>query len=229
MYPWSEIGIQISAATNTPFQVKESRSIGGGCINQSYRISDGSQHFFVKLNASDCLDMFTAESAGLEEIRQSATIRVPQPICYGHNDGMAWLVLEHLDLNSGMRGKASSLGEQLAAMHRVISLQHGWYRDNTIGQTPQINSRSSNWISFWRTQRLEYQFNLAQRNGFAGKLQTLGERLLIDLDIFLPVHRPPRRYCTVTYGAATMLMMPTEIRYYSIRRSITATGKRISP
>ncbi|MBS0497902.1 MAG: fructosamine kinase family protein [Proteobacteria bacterium] len=184
MHPWPEIGIQISATTNRSFSVKEFDPIGGGCINQTYRISDGSQHFFVKLNAFGSLDMFAAESAGLEEIRQSGTIRVPQPICYGNNDEMAWLALEYLDLNSGTCGKASSLGEQLAAMHRVTSPQYGWYRDNTIGQTPQINSFSSDWIEFWRTQRLEYQFNLAQLNGFAGKLQNLGAQLLSDLDKF---------------------------------------------
>ena len=184
MHSWNSISAQISAATNTPFQIKESRSISGGCINQAYRISDGAQHFFVKLNAPGSLDMFAAESDGLEEIRQSAAIRVPQPICYGNNDQMAWLVLEHLNLNSGVRGNASGLGEQLAAMHRVTSPQFGWHRDNTIGQTPQINSQSCNWIAFWRTQRLEHQFNLAQRNGFGGKLQNLGAQLLSDLDKF---------------------------------------------
>lgn len=186
MHSWNSISAQISAVTNVPFQVKESRSIGGGCINQAYCISDGARRFFVKLNSAHGLDMFAAESAGLEEIRQSATIRVPLPICHGHSDEMAWLVLEHLDLDNSTRGKASDLGEQLAAMHRVTSPQYGWYRDNTIGQTPQINSLSSNWIAFWRMQRLEYQLDLARRNGFTGKLQSLGEQLLSDLDKFFP-------------------------------------------
>ncbi len=184
MHSWNPISTQISAATNTPFQVKESRSIGGGCINQAYRISDGARHFFVKLNSAGNLEMFAAESAGLEEIQQSGAMRVPQPICCGHNNEMAWLVLEYLSLGHRARGKASDLGEQLAAMHRITSPQYGWYRDNTIGQTPQINLQSSNWIAFWRTQRLGYQLNLAQRNGFIGKLQTLGEQLLNDLDKF---------------------------------------------
>lgn len=191
MHSWNSISAQISAVTNTPFQVKESRPIGGGCINQAYCISDGARHFFVKLNTAGSLDMFAAESAGLEEIRQSATIRVPHPVCHGHTDEASWLVLEYLDLNSGACGKASGLGEQLAAMHRVTSPQYGWYRDNTIGQTPQINSLSLDWIEFWRTQRLEYQLNLAQRNGFAGKLQNLGMQLLSDLNKFFSDVPPP--------------------------------------
>lgn len=184
MHAWHDISAQISAVTNAHFTVKESRSIGGGCINQTYCITDGAQRFFVKLNTPGNLSMFEAEAAGLMEIHRSETLRVPLPICYGQNDQAAWLVLEYLDLNSGMRGKAADLGKQLATMHRTTSKQFGWVRDNTIGQTPQINTPSSDWVNFWRTQRLGFQLDLAKTNGHNGKLQKLGEQLLINLDKF---------------------------------------------
>ncbi|TXI29108.1 MAG: fructosamine kinase family protein [Nitrosomonas oligotropha] len=184
MQVWHEISAQISAVTNVHFTVKESRSIGGGCINQTYCITDGAQRFFVKLNTPGNLSMFEAEAAGLMEIHRSDTLRVPLPICYGQNDQATWLVLEYLDLNSGMRGKAADLGKQLAAMHRTTSKQFGWVRDNTIGKTPQINMPSSDWVNFWRTQRLGFQLDLAKTNGHNGKLQKLGEQLLINLDKF---------------------------------------------
>ncbi|MER0169554.1 MAG: fructosamine kinase family protein [Nitrosomonas sp.] len=190
MYLWHEIGIQISTATNQNFTVKECNSVGGGCINQAYCITDGTQRFFVKLNTPDNLSMFEAEAAGLMEIYRSETLRVPLPICYGQNDQAAWLVLEYLDLNSGMRGKAADLGRQLAAMHRTTSKQFGWVRDNTIGKTPQINTPSSDWVNFWRTQRLGFQLDLAKTNGHNGKLQKLGEQLLINLDKFFPDASP---------------------------------------
>ena len=190
MHVWHDISTQISAATNAYFTVKESRSIGGGCINQAYCITDGAQRFFVKLNTPGNLSMFEAEAAGLMEIHRSETLRVPLPICYGQNDQVAWLILEYLDLNSGMRGKAADLGKHLAAMHRTTSKQFGWVRDNTIGQTPQINTPSSDWVNFWRTQRLGFQLNLAKTNGHNGKLQKLGEQLLINLDKFFPDASP---------------------------------------
>lgn len=183
MQPWHEISIQISAATNRHFKVKESRATGGGCINQTYGIADGAQRYFVKLNTRGSLGMFEAEAAGLMEIHQSQTIRVPSPVCYGQNDHAAWLVLEYLNINNGgAHGNAADLGKQLAAMHRITSKQFGWVRNNTIGQTPQINTVSSDWINFWQAQRLGYQLDLAKTNGFNGKLQKLGEQLLIDLD-----------------------------------------------
>lgn len=190
MQVWHDISAQISAVTNTHFTVNESRSIGGGCINQAYCITNGAQHFFVKLNTPGNLSMFEAEAAGLMEIQRSETLRVPLPICYGQNDQAAWLVLEYIDLNSGMRGNAADLGRQLAALHRATAKQFGWVRDNTIGQTPQINTPSSDWINFWRTHRLGFQLDLAKTNGHNGKLQKLGEQLLINLDKFFPDASP---------------------------------------
>ncbi len=188
MQSWHEIGAQIAAVTNSPFSVKEAHAVGGGCINRAYCISDGSRRYFVKCNDPGNLAMFEAEAAGLMEIRQSNAIRVPQPICYGENDEASWLAMEYLTL--AQRGKASELGAQLAALHRCTAGQYGWLRDNTIGQTPQINTQASNWIDFWRTRRLQYQLDVAKANGFHGKLQQLGERLLIDLDKFFPAAPP---------------------------------------
>lgn len=184
MHAWDQIGTQISTVNGNPFKIKDTRTISGGCINQTYCIGDGAQHYFVKLNSPGNLAMFEAEAAGLMEIHQSRTVRVPLPVCYGNNNHAAWLVLEYLDLNTGTRGKASDLGIQLAAMHRTAAKQFGWVRDNTIGQTPQINTASSDWINFWKMHRLGYQLDLAKTNGFNGKLQKLGEQLLIDLDKF---------------------------------------------
>lgn len=191
MHVWHDISAQISAVTNTLFKAKESRSIGGGCINQAYCVTDGAQCYFVKLNTADSLIMFEAEAAGLLEIHQSQTLRVPLPVCHGHNDQAAWLVLEYLPLSGGGRGHAVDLGRQLAAMHRTTSEQFGWVRDNTIGQTLQINTQSSDWVNFWRMQRLGFQLDLAKTNGHNGKLQKLGEQLLIDLDKFFPGASPP--------------------------------------
>ena len=188
MQPWLEVGAQIAAVTNSDFTVKEAQAIGGGCINQAYSISDGSQQYFVKLNEPGALTMFEAETTGLKEIHQTHAIRVPQPVCYGKNDKAAWLVLEYLVLTG--RGKASELGMQLAALHRITAEQYGWFRDNTIGQTSQINTGSPSWIEFWRRHRLQYQLDLAKANGFHGKLQQLGEQLLVDLEKFFSSYSP---------------------------------------
>ncbi len=185
MNSWPVIGDQISATTDNPFIIREAHAVGGGCINETVWITDGQQRYFVKLNVPDGIAMFEAEADGLMEIHRTQTIRVPLPICYGHDKKSAWLVLEYLHLRSGRPASSSKLGVQLAAMHRVTAPQFGWNRHNTIGQTPQINTYTTNWTDFWRTYRLGYQLDLAGKNGHLGKLQKLGEQLLVNLDSFL--------------------------------------------
>ena len=178
---WNEIGTDISAFTQTSFTITQTTLIGGGCINQAYCVTNGKQRYFVKLNARERLSMFENEAAGLMEIHQSQTLRVPLPICCGCDNFSAWLVLEYLDLIGSASGKGRDFGKQLAAMHRTTATHFGWNRNNTI---------SSQWVDFWRTHRLGYQLKLAQENGFNGKLQTLGENLLIELDELLAEASP---------------------------------------
>ena len=190
MLPWPDIAAQISASTGIPFAVKKIAAVGGGCINENYCIESNGQSFFVKLNSAGNLPMFEAEAAGLQEIYNSRTLRVPVPVCWEKNEANAWLVLEYLEMGSTGRSGAMSLGQGLAAMHRFSSGKFGWVRDNTIGTTPQVNKFSSDWIQFWREHRLGYQLRLAQANGYTGKLQALGEQLMAELAVFFPGSPP---------------------------------------
>lgn len=179
----------IEQATQQPFRSKHLREVGGGCINRGYIIGDGERRFFVKLNRAELGHMFEAEAAGLAEIQASGSIRAPQPIACGTADRNAYLVLEFLALE-GSAVDDDRLGRDLAAMHRVASETYGWHQDNTIGSTPQINPRSSDWVVFWRDQRLGYQLSLAAKHGHTGALQRKGDQLLGQLDQLLSGHRP---------------------------------------
>ena len=164
MTHWTEIAAEITRATHSVFKVNQITTISGGCINEAYCIADDTHRFFIKLNSADNLSMFEAEAAGLKEIYHSQTLRVPKPICWGKNESHAWLVLEYLEMRISSRSKAATLGSGLAAMHKIYAKQYGWQHNNTIGDTPQMNSQSSNWVQFWRTNRLGYQLQLAKNN-----------------------------------------------------------------
>lgn len=191
MNPWPEIAARISAATGVPFAPGAPRAVGGGCINDSALLSAGERAYFVKLNRAALLPMFEAEAAGLEILAATATLRVPRPLLTGTVGGQAFLVMEALDLGgSGARGGAARAGQLLAALHRTTRPEYGWERDNFIGATPQINTPDRDWVAFWRTRRLGFQLALAARNGYGGRLQERGERLLAALDQVLD-HHPP--------------------------------------
>lgn len=163
----NQIAEHISEVTGSPFQIATQQSIGGGCINQAAKVSDRNRTFFVKTNHADQLAMFEAERDGLQEMYESRSIRVPQPLCCGVTDSLSYIVMEWLELGGGRSGGAwRQMGEQLAAMHKATSERgYGWHRDNTIGSTPQQNQWCEDWVEFWRDYRLGPQFSLAHAKG----------------------------------------------------------------
>ncbi len=198
---WTAIAAHIAAhiteVTGQPFTVQDRRSIGGGSINQAYQIQDrhgqgpaplGHRSYFLKLNQASQVAMFEAEALGLKEIADSHTIRVPRPLCWGMAADRAYIVLDWIDLGDGGADAWYRMGQNLAAMHRVTCNRgFGWRQDNTIGATPQKNSWTPDWLTFYREQRLQYQFQLAQTRG--GRFPRQGE-LLAALPDLLAHHDP---------------------------------------
>lgn len=184
------IANEINQHVSGGFRLTSQQVVGGGCINATYKVSDETQTFFVKLNSADKLDMFDAEAAGLQAISQSRAITVPEVICTGQTAGQAYLVLEYLELGRGSARAQAELGHHLAAMHNTTAAQYGWYRDNTIGATPQINTQTPDWVEFYRQHRLGYQYHLASRQGFGARLQERGERLMSGLGAFFTDYTP---------------------------------------
>lgn len=185
---WTAIAQHIGAKTGTAFAIVDRRSVGGGCINQAYQVSDGSQSYFLKLNQASQVAMFEAEAMGLKDMYDSQTIRVPKPICWGTVDGSAYIAMEWLELGSGGGDAWSRMGAALAAMHWVISEKgFGWHQGNTIGATPQPNPWTATWLEFYREHRLRHQFRLAGRRG--GRFPRQHE-LLMALPDLLAGHDP---------------------------------------
>lgn len=191
MINWKKICNSISVATQTHFSIAHASSVSGGYTNTAWHIEgfadpahqDIKSHYFVKLNSADLAAMFAAESAGLAALAATSTVRVPRVISHGVADQHAYIVLEHFDLCR--LGNNELLGTQLAALHRIHSPQFGWKQDNTLALTPQLNTPSPDWLSFWREHRLGFQLELAARNGFRGRLQELGHQVMDALpDLF---------------------------------------------
>jgi len=118
---------------------------------------------FVKTGAAARADAFAAEADGLQALRQ-AGLRVPEVVSHGVEGDEAFIVLEHLELQS--TGDFAALGRMLAAAHRHTGPRFGWHRDNYIGSTPQQNGWCDDWGEFWWQRRLRPQLDLARENGF---------------------------------------------------------------
>ena len=184
------IAERIQSVTGKPFKLLKTVTVGGGCINSTYRLEGKAGQYFVKLNHKDCLPMFEAESLGLEAIAVTDTVRVPKPVCCGLVEDQSFLAMEFIQLRSTNSVCDRLLGQKLAAMHDARQAFFGWHWDNTIGSTPQINTRHDNWIEFFAKHRLGFQLSLAKSQGYAGKLQREGERLIECLPDFFVSYRP---------------------------------------
>ncbi|MFN3925735.1 MAG: fructosamine kinase family protein [Pseudanabaenaceae cyanobacterium] len=187
---WAQIAINITEAIGEQFLDYTYQPVGGGCINQTYCLTNNRYRFFVKINTADRLEMMRAEYLALHELRNTNTIAVPTPICLGASAQHTFLVLEWLELKNSRRDQDwQLLGKQLAQLHRVTSRYgFGWHMHNTIGVTPQINTWEKDWQTFWIEHRLKPQLEMARRKGYYPRIST--QKLLAVIPYFFQNYQP---------------------------------------
>lgn len=154
------------------------RPVGGGDISAAWHVRSETNGVFLKTGPAESMEMFQAEADGLRELKKADAIRVPEVLGCVSSGSESILALEWLEFEPPGRNAARELGEQLAKQHRFTASEFGWFRDNTIGATPQRNPWSDDWLDFFADHRLGYQLHLAERNGFTGALQSEGTHLL---------------------------------------------------
>ncbi len=187
---WNNLAHHLSIELATDFIIDSVKPVSGGDINQAYLLQVGQRSYFIKINQANMLDMFKAEQAGLNEISATHTIRVPEPLSCGLANNHCYLLMENLNLKSGSPVSDRQLGILLAQLHQIEQPYFGWFRNNTIGSTAQINNRNESWPAFWCAMRINLQLELAVNNRFSGRLQSRGELLCENLGEFFTSHHP---------------------------------------
>jgi len=150
-------------------------TIGGGSINDTFRIEASDSRFFCKVNSAKKFPgLFEKEKSGLLFLQSRNVIRVPQVIWCGEHENMQVLILEWIE--QGIRSDAfwKKFGEQLARLHRPSDRDgqaavFGFHEDNYMGALPQRNTWTANWIEFFIHCRLQPQLDLAEKSGLIKK------------------------------------------------------------
>ena len=166
----------LSAALDQDFRLVNYQRLGGGDINQAFRLDLGSQQVFVKCNS--IAGMFESEALGLEELGKRSGLVVPKPLALGRYQTTAWLALEYLELDGHKEQGAQALGEGLAKLHLQKQAFFGWRQDNFIGSTPQPNPRCDQWLSFFAENRLRFQVDRLVNAGASRTLSKLCDSLI---------------------------------------------------
>jgi len=164
--------------------------IGGGSSNEVFRLPSSKGPLLVKVNTANRVDMFEAEAAGIEALRQAQAVSVPVVHACGKTEHRAFLVLQWIEFAPNRRKAEARLGRELAKQHAQSSETFGWHAENTIGMTPQLNTPRADWTDFLGEFRLAYQLELAARNGLDRDCCADVERLLDRLDEFFEIHQP---------------------------------------
>lgn len=185
---WADLATRLSSRLGVELGLRDASPVSGGNINQAWCLQANSQRFFVKTNRAELLPMFEAEQAGLDAIRMTRTIRVPEVFDTDVNAGQAYIVMEYIDL--GTRADPEKLAAGLARMHACTQDQFGFAADNTIGSTPQSNSRHTNWVEFWQRERLGFLLELASQRGFESDILDAGHRLNERTGAFFDTYQP---------------------------------------
>jgi fructosamine-3-kinase len=172
-------------------KIVDAVSLSGGCISNAYRITFADKGvYLLKLNEHDQGDMFIKEGHGLQELKKPGAIRVPEVVACDSD----FILLEFINSAAKKKNFFEEFGRRFALLHKHTSNEFGFYENNYIGSTPQLNlpdnKTRNNWVSFYFTNRLLFQFRLLEKNGYAdsairdafGKLEKKIDLIITESD-----------------------------------------------
>ena len=172
-------------------EVLEARFLVGGNVNTAAQVFSSEGLYFVKWNPEDSADMFEWEARGLDLLRSTEAIYIPEVIGYGKYRDKTYLVLEYIDPVVPKTNYWESFGQSLALLHSHTQSKFGLHFDNYIGSLPQSNTLTDNGITFYIEQRLQPQAGMALYKGLISKeLYNKFQKLYHRLPDLLPVERP---------------------------------------
>ncbi|RCW77488.1 fructosamine kinase family protein [Saliterribacillus persicus] len=175
-------------------EIKKMERVSGGDINDAYFVQTNEQAYFIKVNQDVPRDFFEIEANGLQAIKDTKTIKVPEVYFYNQpeQDEKALLILEWIEKGSPNASSSKLLGEQLAKMHHPQKdKKFGAPHDTFVGEITQENGWYEDWLGYYKEKRLTPQLNLGIENGRiqAGRRKKL-EKLINQLDKYIEAHPP---------------------------------------
>lgn len=139
--------------------------LSGGNINNAVKIDTAEGYFFVKWNESEHEEAFICEARGLELLRATQDIQVPEVISVGHKMQKSYIILDYINSPRPQAGYWEHFGRVLAGLHTHTHPQFGLDYNNYIGSLKQSNEWLEDGVQFFIEKRLKVQASLALYNG----------------------------------------------------------------
>ncbi|SEM58423.1 Fructosamine-3-kinase [Mucilaginibacter gossypiicola] len=137
-------------------------AVSGGDINNVYRLQCDDYSYLLKVNDRyKYPDMFAKEQQGLDAIRETNAIAVPEVVLQGEFGNESYLILEWINVGSANMLASSKLGMQLTHLHKSTNPRFGFYTNNYTGSLIQTNNWYTTWSDFFIEQRLQPMVKMA--------------------------------------------------------------------
>lgn len=188
----SEIEKKLTEFVVTDVTIDSFSSVGGGSINETYKVSTNEGDFFVKKNSASLYpQMFEKEAWGLKILRDANEIDIPEVINFGESNNESFLILKFISSASKSSSFWDDFGKQLAGLHKHTDKHFGLDHNNYIGSLHQHNNKHNSWSDFFREERLDRQIRLARNSGSIDRATvTAFDRFYTKLDNIFPEEPP---------------------------------------
>ena len=166
--------------------------ISGGSINGTFKIETDHKSYFIKVNnRSFATEMFEKEVLGLELLRQSTPLRIPEVVGIHTSADNAVLIMEWIVSVAKSNDYWQKLAAGMASLHERSDPAFGLDINNFIGSLSQSNAKHNTWVDFFIKEMLDPQVELAQRQHLVdNRFNTSFISLFSKLDTLIPVESP---------------------------------------
>jgi fructosamine-3-kinase len=129
--------------------------VRGGDISKAFYVETSEKRLFVKVNNIEgYARMFTDEAAGLKELSQATSLKVPQVLAVGEVEGQQYLLLEWLEQSAPSFNFWEDFAQGLIQLHQTTNVSFGGASSNYIGSMVQQNKCSVSWAAFYADYRI---------------------------------------------------------------------------
>ena len=162
------------------------KAVSGGDISAAFKISTATHDYFLKVNSgTNAASMCCAEKVGLEMLKESGTISVPEPILSGTFGEKSFLLMEYVASQLPRAADFRKLGHQVALLHQTSYSHFGFATDNFIGRLPQQNKPHPDWPAFYWSERLKPQCRWALEQQLLTKSEIPEQERAFDVLYYL--------------------------------------------
>lgn len=166
---WKSISQLLAEHFGEYYHIKHREALHNGEMNEIWRMHNGIQPVFVKINEKSYRSMFRAESEQLEFLQKTQTLPVPKVYGIGCSHSHSFLALEYLEIEnikSASQQHWATFGQQLAQLHLQNGCdQFGLEFDTWLGPHYQPNEWQNSWATFFAEQRIGWQLQLCKEKG----------------------------------------------------------------